>query len=609
MPTNRPIRRPNHCLSVQTLELLESRRLLSAGLTAEYFDNPDFTGQSVSRTDSTINFDWGRGSPSPLVGSDYFSARWQGTITAPQTQTYTIRLTADDGARLWIDGQLLIDSWYSGGAATAQINLTANQPKGLLVEYREKIGDASIRLEWSSPSTPWQVIPASSLSTLNRKGAPLKIMALGDSVTEADTDHASYRFWLHHQLLSAGYAFDMVGTRNGNHIQGHHNSQGEPKYPWFDRDHQSRWGAKLSEWQASMDQWASQNPDVILIHIGHNDIRGGVTPSQMIAQLDAFIDQLRVRVNPDIKIILAQPITNFKYHEVVEDMDAYRAMMPGLAAAKNTARSPVVVVDQATGFVPNLHTYDQTHPNEAGEKLIASRFFDAIVKLVGRPTLAPTPPATPQVADISGFVFDDANGNGVQDSGEAGLAGRFVYLDYNNNGQRDDNEPVLATNKNGRYLFKSVPVGNYRVRHHLGHFAVATQPSTSQHIVRLGEFNATNAWNFGVRTTPPVTTRITGTVFFDINGNGIRGINDNGIANRYVFIDANNNGIFDANERYAVTDANGQFTFNNLAAGTYQIRVHAGPAVRPTTPFNGVYTLTIVAGQTLANRDFGLTLV
>ena len=621
MPTNRPIRRPNHSHCVSMLESLESRRLLSAGLAVQYFDNDNFTGTSVTRTDPTIHFEWGNGSPSSPIGADTFSARWQGKITAPQTRTYTLHLAADDGARLWIGGQLLIDTWHTGGSANAQVHLVAGQPQGLMVEYREAAGNASIRLEWSAQGLDRQVVPQSALSTLPAQSSPVRIMALGDSITEADTNHAGYRFWLHQQLLSAGYSFDMVGTRNGNHIQGHHNSQGNPKYPWFDRDHQSRWGAKLSEWQASIGQWAPLKPDVILIHIGHNDIRGGTSPQQMINELDAFINELRTRVNPNIKILLAQPVKNISLGHVAE-MDQYRALLPGLAQAKNTAQSPVRVVDQYTGFEPAQHTYDQVHPNESGEKLVAGKFFTAIQSLIGQPNLGdatppplpppppPPPPATPQLANISGYVFDDVNENGVQDPGEAGLAGRYVYLDFNNNSQRDANEPIFATNKEGRYLFRSVATGSYFVRHHLGHFATATEPSTSRHIVRLGAVNPTDAWHFGIKTAPPpAATAVSGTVYFDINGDGARSANDSGIANRYVFIDANNNGIFDANERFAVTDANGRFTFSNLAIGTYNIRVHAGPAVRSTAPVSGLYTVTVAAGQTIGNRDFGLTLV
>src|SRR5690606_13665950 len=152
--------------------------------------------------------------------------------------------------------------------------------------------------------------------------------------------------------------------------------------------------------------------------------------------------------------------------------DAYRAMIPTLVAQKNTAQSPVIVVDQYAGFDPDADTYDSVHPDAVGEKKVAGKFFAAIQALVGpaalvAKTTTPPPPPPPVLAHLSGFVFNDATGDGVRDAGEAGLAGRFVYLDFNITAVREANEPVVVTNANGRYLFKSLAAGNYRVRHHV----------------------------------------------------------------------------------------------------------------------------------------------
>ncbi len=72
------------------------------GLTAQYFDNIDFTNLKVTRTDPTVNFDFGTGSPDPLIAADSFSVRWTGTITPAFSQAYTIYTTSDDGIRVTI---------------------------------------------------------------------------------------------------------------------------------------------------------------------------------------------------------------------------------------------------------------------------------------------------------------------------------------------------------------------------------------------------------------------------------------------------------------------------------------------------------------------------
>src|SRR5690606_25369077 len=139
-------------------------------------------------------------------------------------------------------------------------------------------------------------------------GEALRIIALGDSITEGETTQASYRFWLQKKLVSAGYNVDFVGLRSGNHVRWV-GTNDDPLYPWFDQDHQSRWGAHLDELHDSMPQWAALNPHVALIHIGHNDIRNDETPEQLIAHLGRFIDDLRGYL-PNIKIALAQPVKN-----------------------------------------------------------------------------------------------------------------------------------------------------------------------------------------------------------------------------------------------------------------------------------------------------------
>jgi len=65
---------------------------------------------AVTRVDPTINFQWGT-SAITSNGVDYVSARWTGKLKAPSTGTYTLYVYADDGARVWVDKQLIIDTW------------------------------------------------------------------------------------------------------------------------------------------------------------------------------------------------------------------------------------------------------------------------------------------------------------------------------------------------------------------------------------------------------------------------------------------------------------------------------------------------------------------
>jgi DNA-binding beta-propeller fold protein YncE len=135
------------------------------GLTGHYFDNSNFTGANFSRTDATVNFDWGLSSPHAFIGADTFSARWTGQVQPQYSQTYTFHVTGDDGVRLWVNGSLLIDKWIVQAATehSAPIALTAGVKYDIKLEYYENLGSAAAQLRWSSLNTPKAIIPASRL--------------------------------------------------------------------------------------------------------------------------------------------------------------------------------------------------------------------------------------------------------------------------------------------------------------------------------------------------------------------------------------------------------------------------------------------------------------
>ena len=137
-----------------------------SGLSAEYFDRKDFTNSRIKRPEQTVNFDWGTGSPGTGIAPNTFSARYSGELTAPTAGTYTFYVTADDGMRLNLNGQSVVDDFTDHGArtSTGTLTLSAGQRVPVLLEYYENTGAASLKLEWSGPGITRQVIPASALS-------------------------------------------------------------------------------------------------------------------------------------------------------------------------------------------------------------------------------------------------------------------------------------------------------------------------------------------------------------------------------------------------------------------------------------------------------------
>jgi hypothetical protein len=115
----------------------------------EYFANPSLSGSpALVRDDAAINFDWGDGSPAGQIPADNFSVRWSRSVTFDAGR-YRFTATTDDGVRLYLDGQLIIDQWRVQAAATtsAERDLGAGQ-HSLRMEYFEAAGKAVARLSW-----------------------------------------------------------------------------------------------------------------------------------------------------------------------------------------------------------------------------------------------------------------------------------------------------------------------------------------------------------------------------------------------------------------------------------------------------------------------------
>ena len=146
-------------------EAAEFELATGTGLTGQYWDNQDFTGTTQTRSDATVNFDWGTGAPVSGFGVDTFSARWTGEIEAAFSGTYTFYTTSDDGIRLWVNGQQIINNWTNHATTenSGTIALTAGQRYDIRMEYYENTGGAVARLLWSSASVPKAVIPGSRL--------------------------------------------------------------------------------------------------------------------------------------------------------------------------------------------------------------------------------------------------------------------------------------------------------------------------------------------------------------------------------------------------------------------------------------------------------------
>jgi beta-glucosidase len=126
------------------------------GLTGQYFNNMNLSGTPVlTRADANIDSDFGGNSPGPGVNATGWSVKWTGTLTAPTTGRYTFSLTSDDGSRLFLNGQNVIDNWRDQAPTTetGTVDLTAGQPVKIEVDYYQNGGGSSVTLGWQPPNS------------------------------------------------------------------------------------------------------------------------------------------------------------------------------------------------------------------------------------------------------------------------------------------------------------------------------------------------------------------------------------------------------------------------------------------------------------------------
>lgn len=145
-----------------------------------------FAGNPVlTRTDGTVNFTW-TGSPGAPVSSDYFSTRWTGEVLPEFSQIYTFFFTADDAARVWVNGKLLVNAWPRSGSATefsGTIDLVAGVRVPIVVEFYGLTGTARAELWWSSANQAKELIPMTRLfpTVPPRILSPLDVLLIQNS--------------------------------------------------------------------------------------------------------------------------------------------------------------------------------------------------------------------------------------------------------------------------------------------------------------------------------------------------------------------------------------------------------------------------------------------
>ena len=164
---------------------------LGTGLLGTYYNGLNFSGPGVKHLDPQIAFSWGGAAPLPGISPAGYSVHWEGQIQAIHDETYTFYARSNQGVRLSIGQSQIINNWTDHGLTEdfGQIALQAGQKYPIVLEFYQHDQQAAIELDWSSPSTPRQIVPSVALfPALDPATGSCQFVALSRVAATASSD-------------------------------------------------------------------------------------------------------------------------------------------------------------------------------------------------------------------------------------------------------------------------------------------------------------------------------------------------------------------------------------------------------------------------------------
>lgn len=143
-----------HFFNLSALILFLSIKLIAQqGLIGEYYDGEHFQQLIGTRVDAKIDFNWGYDAPMKGINPEHFSIKWRGVLVAPTSGSYEFSVKVDDGIRLWVNEQPMINAWGLNDASqfSNKIYLEKGRPYPIRVEYYNGMLNSLIHLYWKTP--------------------------------------------------------------------------------------------------------------------------------------------------------------------------------------------------------------------------------------------------------------------------------------------------------------------------------------------------------------------------------------------------------------------------------------------------------------------------
>ena len=203
---------------------------------------------------------------------------------------------------------------------------------------------------------------------------PVKVMPLGDSITVGYPGLEGYRRTLLLSLSSSGFSVDFVGSQKVG--------------TGFDYDNEGHLGNRTDEIRDSVVGWLNSNPaDIVLLHIGTNDIQDGENAADVVAEVASTLDninQWESNSGQSVTVILARIILRSANPTLNETTKNFNDALQTMAQNRIAGGDKIVVVDMenALNYSTDL-TSDGVHPNLTGYANMAEVWYNALVKTIG----------------------------------------------------------------------------------------------------------------------------------------------------------------------------------------------------------------------------------
>jgi lysophospholipase L1-like esterase len=215
----------------------------------------------------------------------------------------------------------------------------------------------------------------------------VRVMPLGDSITDGEQIPGGYRIGLWQRLVASNDAVDFVGSQsNGPASLGDHDHEGHP-------------GWRIDQIDANIVGWLqATQPHTVLLHIGTNDVLQNFQLATAPQRLSTLIDHITSTVpNAEVFVATIIPLANAAQEQAVQ---AFNAAIPGIVQSKVAAGKHVHLVDMHSALTA-ADLLDGIHPTAAGYDKMAATWFSALQSVPGSigqpgsPSPSPSPSPTP----------------------------------------------------------------------------------------------------------------------------------------------------------------------------------------------------------------------